>query len=216
VLSGTAGVGKTALAVHWAHRVSAQFPDGQLYVNLRGFDPGETAVEPGDAVRGFLEALGVPAARMPADLAARAGLYRSLLAGQRVLVVLDNARDAGQVRPLLPASPGCHAIVTSRDHLAGLVAAEGACPLTLGLLSSTDARDLLARRLGAARLARDPAAVDDIIAGCARLPQLLPHDQTRPPESSASMCGPAATSVIPLRPGTTKGVARTVLVPSPS
>ncbi len=173
VLSGTAGVGKTALAVHWAQRVTTHFPDGQLYVNLRGFDPGGAAVEPGDAVRGFLEAFGVPATRIPADLAARSGLYRSVLAGKRVLVVLDNARDADQVRPLLPGAPGCLTIVTSRNHLTGLVATEGAYPLTLDLLTAADARDLLARRLGAARVIREPAAVDDLISGCARLPLAL-------------------------------------------
>jgi len=102
-VSGTAGVGKTALAVHWAHRVAGWFPDGQLYVNLRGFDPAGTAVDPGQALSGFLDALGVPAARIPANPDTRAGLYRSLLAGKRVLVVLDNAHSADQVRPLLPA-----------------------------------------------------------------------------------------------------------------
>ena len=160
-VSGTAGVGKTALAVHWAHRVAAQFPDGQLYVNLRGFDPGGAALDPGQALRGFLDALGVPATRIPEDLAAQTGLFRSLLAGKRVLVVLDNARDAEQVRPLLPGSPGCLAIVTSRDQLAGLVAAEGAVPLTLDLLTAADARDLLARRLGADRVAAEPSAADE-------------------------------------------------------
>ena len=173
VLSGTAGVGKTALAVHWAHQVAAQFPDGQLYVNLQGFDPGGTALEPSEAVRGFLEALGVPATRIPAALPAQAGFFRSLLAGKRVLMVLDNAHDAGQVRPLLPGSPGCLAIVTSRDNLAGLVAREGAHPLTLDLLPVADARELLARRLGSGRVDSEPAAVDDIIAGCARLPLAL-------------------------------------------
>ena len=172
-LSGTAGVGKTALAVHWAHRVTAHFPDGQLYVNLQGFAPAGAAVAPGEAVRGFLEAFGVPAERVPADLPARAGLYRSVLAGQRVLVVLDNARDVEQVRPLLPGSPGCLAIVTSRNQLTSLIAAEGAHPLTLGLLPAADARDLLTRRLGAGRVAGEPDAVTDIIAGCARLPLAL-------------------------------------------
>ena len=172
-LSGTAGVGKTTLAVNWAHRVSARFPDGQLYVNLKGFDPVGEALDPDEAVRGFLEALGLPVTRIPADLPGRAGLYRSLLAGKRVLVLLDNARDVEQVRPLLPGSPGCLALVTSRNHLTGLVATEGAHPLTLDLLPAADARDLLIRRLGAGRVASEPAAVDDIIAGCARLPLAL-------------------------------------------
>jgi DNA-binding SARP family transcriptional activator len=135
-LSGTAGVGKTALAVHWAHRVAGQFPDGQLYVNLRGFAPGGAALEPDQVLCGFLDALGVPATRIPENLAARTGLFRSLLAGKRVLVVLDNARSAEQVRPLLPGSPGCLSIVTSRDQLAGLVATEGARPLALDPLST--------------------------------------------------------------------------------
>jgi DNA-binding SARP family transcriptional activator len=172
-VSGTAGVGKTALAVQWAHRVSARFPDGQLYVNLRGFDPSGPAVEPDEAVRGFLDAFGVPATRIPRGLPAQAALYRSLLAGKRVLVVLDNARDVEQVRPLLPGSPGCLALVTSRSHLTGLVAGEGAYPITLDLLTAAGARDLLIRRLGERRVAHEPDAVDDIIAGCARLPLAL-------------------------------------------
>ena len=172
-VSGTAGVGKTTLALHWARRVSAEFPDGQLFVNLQGFDPGGVALEPGDALRGFLEAFGVPVARIPPDLPAQAALYRSVLAGQRVLVVLDNARDAEQARPLLPGSPGCMAVVTSRDRLAGLVATEGAYPLTLDLLTAADARDLLSRRVGPARVTREPTAVDAIIADCARLPLAL-------------------------------------------
>ncbi|WP_210582867.1 BTAD domain-containing putative transcriptional regulator, partial [Streptomyces sp. GESEQ-4] len=172
-VSGTAGVGKTALAVHWAHRVADWFPDGQLYVNLRGFDPSGAAVTPDQAVRSFLDGLGVPAPQVPVDLQARVGLYRSLLAGQRVLVVLDNARDADQVRPLLPGSPGCLAVVTSRNRLTGLVAAEGAHPLTLDLLSPAEARDLLAHRLGEDRLAAEPDAVQEIITRCARLPLAL-------------------------------------------
>jgi DNA-binding SARP family transcriptional activator/Tfp pilus assembly protein PilF len=171
-LSGTAGVGKTTLAVHWAHRVSSRFPDGQLYVNLRGFDPSCPALDPGEALRGFLDALGVPLTRIPDGLAAQVGLYRSLLAGKRVLVLLDNARDVEQVRPLLPGSPGCLAIVTSRNQLTGLVA-EGASPLSLDLLTFSGARDLLSRRLGADRVAREPDAVADIIEHCARLPLAL-------------------------------------------
>ena len=172
-VSGTAGVGKTALAVHWAHRVASQFPDGQLYVNLRGFDPYGPALDEAEAVRGFLDAFGVPVERIPAGLPAQAALYRSLLADKRVLVVLDNARDAEQVRPLLPGSPGCLAVVTSRNHLGGLVATEGAYPLTLDLFTIAEARDVLARRLGADRVISEPGATDDIITSCARLPLAL-------------------------------------------
>ncbi|MBV1854829.1 tetratricopeptide repeat protein [Catellatospora sp. NEAU-YM18] len=170
---GTGGVGKTALAVHWAHRVAGRFPDGQLYVNLRGFDPSGTALAATDAVRGFLDALGVPADRIPADEQARVALYRSLLAGRRMLVLLDNARDAAQVRPLLPGSAGSMVLVTSRDRLAGLVAAEGAHPLALGVLTAPAAREVLARRLGSPRLAAEPEAVDEIVARCAGLPLAL-------------------------------------------
>ncbi len=172
-VSGTAGVGKTALAVHWAHQVAEQFGDGQLYVNLRGFDPTGSTMSPAEAVRGFLDAFGVPPRRVPASLEARAALYRSLLAGKRVLVLLDNARGADQVRPLLPGAPGCLAVVTSRNQLTGLVAVEGAHPLTLDLLTRDEAQQLLARRLGVDRLAAEPRAVDEIIARCARLPLAL-------------------------------------------
>jgi DNA-binding SARP family transcriptional activator len=172
-VSGTAGVGKTALAVQWAHRVAARFPDGQLYVNLRGFGPGGQPVEPAEAVRGFLAGMGVAQDQVPDGAPAQTALYRSLLAGKRVLVVLDNARDAGQVRPLLPGSPGCLAIVTSRSDLAGLVAAEGAYPVSLDLLPPAEAGELLAHRLGEARVASEPAAVSEIIERCARLPLAL-------------------------------------------
>ena len=172
-VSGTAGVGKTALAVHWAQLVAAQFPDGLLYVNLRGFDPTGRALDQAEAVRGFLDAFGVPIERIPASLEAQIALYRSLLTGKRVLLVLDNARDAEQVRPLLPGAPGCLTLVTSRDHLGGLVATAGAHPLTLAPLTTDEARDLLAFRLGAGRVAGEPGATDDIITGCARLPLAL-------------------------------------------
>jgi tetratricopeptide (TPR) repeat protein len=172
-LAGTAGVGKTALAVHWAHRARDQFPDGQLYVNLRGFDPGGQAMAPAEALRGFLNALEVSPQRIPVGLDAQAALYRSLLAGRRMLVVLDNARDPGQVRPLLPGEPGCLVLVTSRNRLTGLVAVEGAHPLTLDLLGVEEARELLAARLGADRVAAEAQAVEDVIASCARLPLAL-------------------------------------------
>jgi DNA-binding SARP family transcriptional activator len=172
-LSGPPGVGKTALAVHWAHRAVDQFPDGQLYVNLRGYDPGGRAIAPDEAVRGFLDALGVPPERVPASLDAQSALYRSTLAGKRLLVLLDNARDAEQVRPLLPGSATALALVTSRNQLTALVAADGAVPLTLGLLTTAEARELLARRLGPDRIAAEPAATDDILDRCARLPLAL-------------------------------------------
>jgi predicted ATPase len=172
-LSGPAGVGKTALAVRWAHLVRDQFPDGQLYVNLQGHDGCGDAMEPSEALSGFLGALGLPARRIPADLHAQVGLYRSLLAGRRVLVVLDNARDAKQVRPLLPGTPGCSVVVTSRNDLVDLVALENAHPLMVDPMSTEDARDLLAGRLGATRLAAEPAAVQEIIERCAGLPLAL-------------------------------------------
>jgi tetratricopeptide (TPR) repeat protein/transcriptional regulator with XRE-family HTH domain len=171
-VGGAAGVGKTALAVHWAHAVLDRFPDGQLYVNLRGFGPGP-AVRPAEAVRGFLDAVGVPPERVPDTLDAQAALYRSRLAGRRVLVLLDNARDPDQVRPLLPGYPGCLALVTSRDPLSGLIAAAGAHQVGLDLMTAAEATDLLAARLGADRVAAEPDAVAVIIAGCARLPLAL-------------------------------------------
>jgi tetratricopeptide (TPR) repeat protein len=172
-IGGTAGVGKTALAVHWAHQVAERFPDGQLYVNLRGFDPRGQVLDPADAVRQFLDALEVPPERIPVDLDAQAALYRSLLAGRRMLIVLDNARDTTQVRPLMPGTPGCLVLVTSRNAVAGLVATEDAHPLTLDLLAETEARQLLTRRLGADRVGAEPDAVQHIIAACARLPLAL-------------------------------------------
>ncbi|MEU4480170.1 BTAD domain-containing putative transcriptional regulator [Micromonospora sp. NPDC023966] len=173
LITGTAGVGKTALAMHWAHRVVHRFPDGQLYANLRGFDPTEPPVDPAETLRGFLDALGVPPERIPVGLDARAALYRSLVAGRRMLIVLDNARDAGQVRPLLPGSPGCLAVATGRGWLSGLIATAGAYPMELDLLPVGEARDLLVGRLGARRVAGEPAAVDEIISRCARLPLAL-------------------------------------------
>ncbi|WP_306790922.1 tetratricopeptide repeat protein [Streptomyces sp. JV178] len=172
-IAGTAGVGKTALAVHWAWRMADRFPDGQLYVNLRGFHPTASAMSPTEAIRGFLTAFAVPTDRVDRDPDAQIGLYRSLFAGRRVLVVLDNARDAEQVRPLLPATPGCLALVTSRNRLTGLVAADGAHPLLLDLLTEDEARQLLVGRLGRDRVADAPDATREIITRCARLPLAL-------------------------------------------
>jgi DNA-binding SARP family transcriptional activator/tetratricopeptide (TPR) repeat protein len=172
-IAGTAGVGKTTLALHWARRVADRFPDGQLYVNLRGFDPDASAMGPAEAARGFLEALGVAPDRIPADLREQADLYRSLVADRRMLIVLDNARNAEQVRPLLPGAPGCVVVVTSRNQLSSLVAVEGAHPIVLDLLTPAEARDFLAARLGPDRVAAERRAVEEIIGLCARLPLAL-------------------------------------------
>ncbi|MPZ81591.1 MAG: tetratricopeptide repeat protein [Actinophytocola sp.] len=171
-VSGTAGVGKTSLVVHWAHRVRDRFPGGQLYVNLRGFDPTGSPVTPAEAMRTFLDAFEVPLQRIPAGFEAQVGLYRSLLANRRVLVVLDNARDVEQVRSLLPGAPGCLVVVTSRTLLSGLVAT-GARPVTVDLLDPGEARQLLVGQLGADRVAAEPGAVDEIVELCARLPLAL-------------------------------------------
>jgi tetratricopeptide (TPR) repeat protein/transcriptional regulator with XRE-family HTH domain len=171
-IGGMAGVGKTALALHWAHQAAARFPDGQLYVNLRGFEPSGTPVTAAQAIRGFLEALGIPPERVPPGLDAQAGLYRSLLAGRQMLIVADNARDEQQVRLLLPASPRSLVLVTSRHRLAGLDA-DGARLLSLDVLSHDDACQLLAARIGPARAAAEPAAVREIASLCACLPLAL-------------------------------------------
>jgi len=173
VIAGTAGVGKTALAVRFGREAAARFPDGQLYVNLRGFDPSGAPADPGTALRGFLESLGVLTHQLPGSMDAQTGLLRSLLDGKRVLLLIDNARTASQVRPLLPGSPGCMVVVTSRDQLAGLVASEGALLLPLDVLSEEESRELLAARLGPSRVSAEPAAVAELIRQSARLPLAL-------------------------------------------
>ena len=171
-IGGMAGVGKTALAVHWAHRAAGRFPDGHLYVTLRGSDPARPAAEPEEALRAMLTALGVSATRMPAGAAALTGLYRTLLAGRRVLVVLDDAAGTEQLRPLLPAAPGCLALVTSRHALPGLIAS-GARPLHLEPPPAEDAREMLARLIGADRTAAEPVAAEEILVRSGRLPLAL-------------------------------------------
>jgi tetratricopeptide (TPR) repeat protein len=173
LITGMAGVGKTSLAVAWAHQVAHRYPDGQLYVNLRGFDPSGQAITPEQALRGFLEALAVPPRSIPQDFEAQVGLYRSLLTERRMLVLLDNARDAAQVRPLLPGTGTCQAVVTSRREMSGLVVAEGAFPLRLDVLPDADARRMLASRVGRERIGAEPDAVDELIGVCGRLPIAL-------------------------------------------
>jgi len=173
VISGTAGIGKTALAVHWAQLHADRFPDGQLFVNLRGFDPSAAPMASAEAVRHFLIALGVPPERISPDPEERVALYRSRLVGRRMLIVLDNARDAEQVRPLLPGSLGCLVLVTSRNQLGGLVALDGALPLTLDLLTRDEARDLLIARLGRRSAAEGKRSADELVDLCARLPLAL-------------------------------------------
>jgi len=173
VIAGTAGIGKTTLAVHWAQQIAGRYPDGQLYIDLRGYDPSGEALPPDAAIREFLDALQVPPHHIPDGPAAQAGLYRSLLAGRRMLVLLDNARDADQVAPLLPGAPRCLVVTTSRDHLAKLVMTYGARPFTLDLLSPDEARRLLASRLGEGRIAAEPGATDEIVRRCAGLPLAL-------------------------------------------
>jgi DNA-binding SARP family transcriptional activator/tetratricopeptide (TPR) repeat protein len=170
-IGGTAGVGKTALAVYWAHQVAERFPDGQLYVNLRGYDPGEP-VPASDALAGFLRALGVPGQDIPPEAGERAARYRSLLAGRRVLVVLDNAGSADQIRPLLPGTPACTVLVTSRDALPGLVARNGATRLDLDVLPLAEAVALLRTLIGA-RVDAEPDAAAELAAQCCRLPLAL-------------------------------------------
>jgi tetratricopeptide (TPR) repeat protein len=172
VIAGMAGIGKTATALHWAHEMVDAFPDGQLYVNLRGFDLAGGPVTPEEALRGFLDAFEVPPDRVPVGMPAQAALYRSLLAGRRALVVLDNASDADQVRPLLPGGDGCVVLVTSRNQLPGLIAA-GAHAITLDVLPPEEARDLLAGRLGRQRVAAEPEATNQVVAACAGLPLAL-------------------------------------------
>jgi DNA-binding SARP family transcriptional activator len=170
-ISGTAGVGKTALAIHWAHQVAGRFPDGQLHVNLRGYDPARPLTA-ADALAVFLRALGVPDEEIPPGEDRRAARYRSLLAGKRMLVVVDNARTAEQVRPLLPGAPTCAMVVTSRDSLAGLVARDGAARLDLDVLPLDDAVGLLRELIGA-RADADPPAAAELARQCSRLPLAL-------------------------------------------
>ncbi|WP_309232711.1 NB-ARC domain-containing protein [Nocardiopsis sp. BMP B8015] len=171
VLAGPPGVGKTALAVHWAHRARSLFPDGDLYTSVHGHAPGPRA-EASQALDAILRALGVPPERIPLDLDGRSALYRSEVDGKRLLVVVDDVLNPTQVRPLLPAAPGCMVVVTSRSTLPGLVAREGARRLSLGVLPVVDSVALLRNTIGT-RVESEPRAAHELAEHCARLPLAL-------------------------------------------
>ncbi|RRR98164.1 AfsR/SARP family transcriptional regulator [Glycomyces terrestris] len=187
-LDGLPGVGKTTLAVRWAHRVEDRFPDGTLYANLRGFGAAGPR-DPAEVLQEFLHALGVPAARVPTGLDARAAHFRSVLAGRRLLLVLDDVRDEAQVRPLLPSAPGCAAVLTGRAPLTGLAARQGVLRVRVEPVGPSEALDLLARRLG--ERVRGDAAAERIIAGCAGLPLALSIVAARADESPFALAAVA-------------------------
>ncbi|MCR6489139.1 tetratricopeptide repeat protein [Amycolatopsis sp. OK19-0408] len=190
-IAGAGGIGKTWLALHWAHRHAARFPDGQFFVDLRGFSPDSAPMDPAAAMRGFLDALGVEPHRIPLDPHAQAALFRGLVAGKRMLLVLDNAADTRQVTPLLPGSATCTVLVTSRFRLTGLVTGHAARHLPLDVLSGAEARALLTDRLGAARTRAEESAVERLIALCGGFPLALSivaaHAHTRPHRSLAAL-----------------------------
>lgn len=172
-LAGPGGIGKTWLALHWAHRHIDRFPDGQLFVDLRGFSPGAEPMPTETALRGLLEVFGVRAAQMPTALHAQSALFRSLIDGKRMLLVLDNAADTAQVAPLLPGSPTVTVLVTSRDQLPGLITGYGARHVPLDVLEDPEARTLLTAKCGRARLAAEPRATADLLAYCGGYPLAL-------------------------------------------
>jgi DNA-binding SARP family transcriptional activator len=173
VISGMAGIGKTALVVRWAHEHAERFPDGQLYIDLQGFHPSNVPVKPAVVARRLLEALGVPPTRIPTAPDAQLDYYRAVLAGQRILLILDNARNSAHVRPLLSGSSECLILVTSRNMLASLLALDGAFPINLGLLSTSEGRELMTRRLGEERMAGEAEASEELIGLCNGIPLAL-------------------------------------------
>ncbi|MEV0569293.1 BTAD domain-containing putative transcriptional regulator [Dactylosporangium sp. NPDC050588] len=194
-ITGAGGIGKTWLALRWAHDNLHRFPDGQLYLNLHGFSRSGRRQSPAMAIRSLLEALAVAPSAIPSDLHAQTALYRSLVAGKRMLIMLDNAYDADQVRPLLPGSAGCAVVVTSRNQLPGLVATDGAQPLVLHVLAPAEARDLLTRRLGS-ESAADRPSVDRIVAACVGLPLALSIVAARAATNPAVPLGALADDLV--------------------
>ncbi|GAA4473530.1 ATP-binding protein [Phytohabitans houttuyneae] len=172
-IAGMGGIGKTWLALRWAHQHSRKFPDGQLYIDLNGFAPSGVPVAPAQAIRRFLEAMGVPAGSLPADFNAQLSLYSRLVNQRQMLILLDNARDTAQVAPLLPASSTCTVVITSRNRLPGLLLAHGARPLIVEALKDADARELLVNRLGAARVDAEPEAAAELLGYCGGFPLAL-------------------------------------------
>jgi hypothetical protein len=173
LICGGGGIGKTSLALHWGHQRLHLFPDGQLFADLRGFDPIEQPRSAATALGGFLRALGVLDAAIPREQDAAAALYRTMLARRRMLVVLDNAADTGQVVPLLPGDSNCAVVITSRWRLPALTARFGASSLKLGPLAYAESRDMLSRNLGPRRLAGGPGALEDIVRYCDGMPLAL-------------------------------------------
>jgi tetratricopeptide (TPR) repeat protein len=173
VISGPAGVGKTALAVHFGHQVAGRFPDGQIYIDLYGFHPHRAALGRDEALGQLLRALDVDPQRIPADIDAQTALYRSLTASRRLLIVLDNAATADQVRPLLPGSAACIVLITSRNRMPGLVVRDEAYPVSLAVLNAGDARALLAGAVGRDRIEAEPDAADEVARLCGYLPLAL-------------------------------------------
>ncbi|MFE6888441.1 helix-turn-helix domain-containing protein [Streptomyces sp. NPDC057694] len=169
-IAGMAGIGKTTLAVHWAHHAAERFPDGQLYVDCRGFDATENPLDPGEALGGFLRALGVPSADIPSCTEQRSALFRDRTASRQLIVVLDNVRDSAQARPLLPGSAGSLAVITSRNQLSGLAAVEGASVLHLDVWTPDEACTALAARIGEPRCRAEPEAAAELVELCGLLP----------------------------------------------
>lgn len=169
VIAGIGGVGKTSLAAHWAHRVRGRFPDGDLYLDLRGYH-AKRSLSVEEALDRLLRAFDIPAERIPADADAQAALYRSLLHGRQMLILLDNAANVDQIRLLLPGTPTCRVLVTSRSQMAGLTAREGATRMPLDVLSPERAVELLRQVAGAERVDADPSAAADVAGYCGYLP----------------------------------------------